>query len=186
MVRCEANALQRFLRMRKPMRRTFVAGLLFGLLPLRAASIDPVVTTGVVNAPPSEVWKALTTKEGIESWMVAKTEFELRVGATWKTSYSKDSTLDDDAAIHHTILAYDPERMFAFRTIKIPNGFPFPNAIAKTWTVMYLEPMGERQTRFTSRMLGYTDDEESQKMRTFFERGNQQTLESLIKRFEKR
>jgi hypothetical protein len=35
-------------------------------------------------------------------------------------------------------------------------------------------------------MLGFTDDEESQKMRAFFERGNQQTLESLIKRFEKR
>jgi uncharacterized protein YndB with AHSA1/START domain len=147
---------------------------------------EPIVTTGVVNAPASEVWKVLTTKEGIESWMVAKTEFELRVGAIWKTSYSKDSTLDDDAAIHHTILAYDPGRMFSFRTIKYPKGFAFPNAIAKTWTVIYLEPVGERQTRFTGRMLGYTDDDESQKMRAFFERGNQQTLDSLIKRFETR
>jgi uncharacterized protein YndB with AHSA1/START domain len=152
---------------------------------LQAASVEPVVTTGVVNAPPSEVWKVLTTKEGIESWMVAKTEFELRVGATWKTSYSKDSTLDDDAAIHHTILAYDPGRMFSFRTIKYPQGFAFPNAIAKTWTVVYLEPWGERQTKVTVRMLGYADDDESLKMREFFERGNQQTLEGLIKRFEK-
>jgi hypothetical protein len=65
-------------------------------------------------------------------------------------------------------------------------GFAFPNAIAKTWTVVNLEPLGERKTRFTSRMLGYTDDQESQRMRAFFERGNQQTLESLTKRFEKR
>jgi uncharacterized protein YndB with AHSA1/START domain len=153
---------------------------------LQAASVDPVVTTGIVNAPVNEVWKVLTTKEGIESWMVAKTEFELRVGAIWKTSYSKASTLDDDAAIHHTILAYDPGRMFSFRTIKYPKGFAFPNAIAKTWTVLYLEPVGDGQTRFTGRMLGFTDDEESRKMRAFFEQGNQQTLESLIKRFEKR
>jgi uncharacterized protein YndB with AHSA1/START domain len=165
--------------------RQVLLGVLLGTL-LQAASVDPVVTTGIVNAPVNEVWKALTTKEGIESWMVAKTEFELRVGAIWKTSYSKDSTLDDDAAIHHSILAYDPGRMFSFRTVKVPKGFPFPNAIAKTWTVIYLEPVGERQTRFTGRMLGFTDEEESQKMRAFFEQGNQQTLDSLIKRFETR
>ena len=150
---------------------------------LRAAPPDSVTTEGIVNAPIGDVWRVLTTKEGIESWMVAKTEFELRVGATWKTSYSKESTLDDDAAIHHTILAYDPGRMFSFRTIKYPKGFAFPNAIAKAWTVIYLEPVGEHQTRFTGRMLGFADDEESQKMRAFFERGNQQTLDSLIKRF---
>jgi uncharacterized protein YndB with AHSA1/START domain len=167
------------------MNRTLILVLLLGNRLLQAVSVDPVVTTGVVNAPVNEVWKALTTKEGIESWMVAKTEFELRVGATWKTSYSKDSALDDDAAIHQSILAYDPGRMFSFRTIRIPKNFPFPNAIAKTWTVIYLEPVGERQTRFTARMFGYTDDEESQKMRTFFERGNQQTLDALIKRFQK-
>jgi uncharacterized protein YndB with AHSA1/START domain len=167
------------------MKKTLILVVVLGSTLLQAASVDPVVTTGVVNAPVSEVWKVLTTKEGIESWMVAKTEFELRVGAIWKTSYSKDSTLDDDAAIHHIILAYDPGRMFSFRTIKYPKGFAFPDAIAKTWSVIYLEPVGERQTRFTGRMLGFTDDEESQKMRAFFERGNRQTLESLIKRFEK-
>ena len=165
------------------MNRILILAVLLGNALLGAASLDPVVTTGIVNAPIEEVWKALTTKEGIESWMVAKTEFELRVGATWKTSYSKDSTLDDDAAIHHTILAYDPGRMLSFRTVKYPKGFAFPNVIAKTWTVIYLEPVGERQTKFTGRMLGFTDDEESQKMRAFFERGNQRTLDSLIKRF---
>jgi uncharacterized protein YndB with AHSA1/START domain len=167
------------------MKRTLILVFLLGNALLQAASLDPVVTTGIVNAPVSEVWKALTTKEGIESWMVAKTEFELRVGATWKTSYSKDSTLDDDAAIHHTILAYDPGRMFSFRTIKYPKGFAYTNAIAKTWTVIYLEPVGDSQTRFTGRMLGFTEDEESQKMRAFFDRGNQQTLDALIKRFER-
>jgi len=167
------------------MNKILIFAALLGSELIPAASVDQVVTTGIVNAPVSEVWKALTTKEGIESWMVAKTEFELRVGAIWKTSYSQDSTLDDDAAIHHTILAYDPGRMLSFRTIKYPKGFAFANAIAKTWTVIYLEPVGERQTRFTGRMLGFTEDQESQKMRAFFDRGNQQTLDALVKRFDK-
>ena len=32
-------------------------------------------------------------------------------------------------------------------------------------------------------MLGYTADEESQKMRAFFERGNKATLDALAKKF---
>jgi hypothetical protein len=31
--------------------------------------------------------------------------------------------------------------MFAFRTVKFPKGFPFPNAILKAWTVVYFEPV---------------------------------------------
>jgi uncharacterized protein YndB with AHSA1/START domain len=150
----------------------------------RAASVEPVVIEGIVNAPIEQVWKAFTTKEGIESWMVTKTEFQLRVGATWRTSYSKDSNLNDDASIHHTILAYDPGRMLAFRTIKTPRNFPFPNAISKTWNVVYFEPAGIGRTKVTTHMLGYEDNEESQKMRTFFEAGNKTTMDSLVKKFQ--
>src|SRR6185295_19340732 len=99
---------------------------------LHAASLEPVVTEGLVNAPVDAVWKAFTEKPLIEKWMVAKTEIELKVGAIWKTSYSKDSDLNDDASIHHTILAFDHGRMLAFRTIKIPKNFPY-SAITNTW-----------------------------------------------------
>ncbi len=163
------------------MRIALLAGILTAAA-LHAA--DPVVTEAVVNAPVDQVWKLFTTKEGIESWMVAKTEFELKIGAIWKNSYSKDSDLGDDASIHHVILAYDPGRMLAFRTVKPPKGFPFPNALAKTWNVIYLEPLSEGRTRVTGRMLGYTDDQEAQQMRTFFVRGNQQTMDALVKRIE--
>lgn len=142
---------------------------------------DVVTTEAVINAPLEKVWELFTTKAGMESWMIAKTEITLAVGGLWRTSYSKDSTLDDDAAIHHRILAYDPGRLFSFHTVKPPKGFPFPNAILKTWTVVYFEAAGSGQTRVTTRMLGYTQEEESQKMRTFFERGNQTTMDGLVK-----
>jgi uncharacterized protein YndB with AHSA1/START domain len=152
--------------------------------PPRPASLTSVVTEGVVNAPVSEVWKMWTTKEGIESWMVAKTDIDFRIGGLWKTSYSKEANLDGDSAIHQTILAYDPGRMVSYRTIKTPKNFPFPNAIFKTWVVVYLEAAGDKRTKVTAQMLGFTDDEESQKMRTFFESGNKTTLDNLIKKFQ--
>src|SRR5262249_2182756 len=140
--------------------RTILAGALFAGV-IRAAAPDAVVTEAVINAPVAQVWNAFTTKQGIESWMVTKTEFELLAGAIWKTSYSRDSNLNDDASIHHVILSYDPGRMLSYRTIKPPRGFQFPDALAKTWVVVYFEPLGANQTKLTTRMLGYTDDEES-------------------------
>ena len=151
--------------------------------PLGAASSEPVVTEGLVNGPIDAVWKAFTVTPAIEAWMVAKTEFELKVGATWRTSYSKDSNLNDETAIHHTILAFDPGRMLAFRTIKIPKGFPYP-AVTNTWTVVYFEPAGAGKTRVTARMMGFEEDEQGQKMRAFFERGNKQEFDALVKFFE--
>jgi uncharacterized protein YndB with AHSA1/START domain len=147
-----------------------------------SASVDAIVTEAVINAPVAEVWREWTTKEGLESWMVAKTEIDLRVGGTWRTSYSKTSSLDDDESIRHTILAYDPMKMFSMRTVRPPKNFPFPNAILNTWTVVYFEPAGESRTKVTAHMLGFTDDEESRKMRAFFEDGNRRTLDSLVKK----
>jgi len=151
-----------------------------------SASVDPIITEAVIAAPVAEVWKVWTTKEGIESWMVAKTDIDLRIGGTWRTSYSKSSSLDDDESIRHTILAFDPLKMFSMRTVKPPKSFAFPNAILKTWTVVYFEPVGESKTKVTAHMLGFTEDEESQKMRAFFEAGNRTTLDNLVKKYQTR
>lgn len=159
---------------------------LFALASPGYAQSQPLVTSAIVNAPIDQVWQAWTTKEGIESWMVAKTDFELRVGALWRTSYNRDSTLDDGASIHQSILAFDPERMLAFRTVKVPANFPFAAGIAHSWTVVYFEPVGQAQTSVVVRMLGYDGDAETQRMRAFFEQGNRSTLDALVKKFAAR
>lgn len=148
-----------------------------------ATAVDPVVTEGVVNGSVDAAWKAFTEKSVIEKWMVAKTDIDLKVGGLWRTSYSKDSDLNDDMAIHHTILAFDPGHMLAFRTIKAPKDFPYP-AITRTWTVVYFESAGAGKTRITARMMGFEDDESGRRMRVFFERGNQAEFEALVKFFE--
>src|SRR5688572_25334921 len=150
---------------------------------LSAAPADPLVQEAVVNASVDAVWKAWTTKAGLEAWLVAKTEIDLKVGGIWRTSYSKDSNLNDDMAIHQTILSFDPGRMFSFRTTKTPQGFPFPG-ITNAWTVLYFESAGAGKTRVIARMMGFGDDEPSRNMRAFFERGNRSELDKMIKFFE--
>jgi uncharacterized protein YndB with AHSA1/START domain len=157
--------------------------LLCSNVPASAAALEPVVTEGIVNAPLERVWNAFTEKSLIEQWMVTKTEFELKVGSIWRTSYSKDSDLNDDAAIHHTILAFDPLRMLAFRTIKPPKNFPYPE-ITKTWTVVYFESVGPDKTRVTARMMGFEDNDQGARMRAFFERGNKSEFDALMKYFD--
>lgn len=142
-----------------------------------------LVHEGVVAAPLKEVWAAFTTKEGQESWMVAHSEVELKVGGLMRTHYDPKGKLGDPQTIENTIISYDPERMLSIRVTRAPEGFPFPEAVKGMWTVIYFEPAGPRATRVRFVGLGFGGDEESKKMRAFFDRGNAYTLKQLQERF---
>ena len=163
---------------------------LLTLLPVRPLSepavTDAIVAVAVVDAPASEVWKAWTTSGGVESWMVAHAEIDLRVGGKMRTHYSKEGKLGDPGTIENTIISYDPERMLSLKVAKTPERFPFKKAVQDMWTVVYLEPVAGGKTKVTCRGLGFTEDPESQQMRRFFERGNQMTLDALAARFKEK
>lgn len=150
-----------------------------------ATADQPLVSTQVINAPVADVWKAFTTTEGIKSWMVAEGDVDLRIGGKFRTGYQPGTDLNGPNAIENTILAFDPERMITIQNTKAPEKFPFKKAIAEVWTVIYFESLSAKQTRVTSRMLGYRQEDEFIKMRRFFMDGNKQTLEELKKHFEK-
>lgn len=164
-----------------------VVSLMFALaaLPIGCCAQDDnrLIDEAVVNAPLDQVWAAFTTKAGLESWMVAHAEIELKIGGKMKTRYDSKGTVDDAMAIENTILSYEPMHMISFRVTKSPQGFPFPNAITNMWTVVYFEAQGEKATRVKEVCMGFGNDEESKKMREFFKRGNAFTLEELQKRF---
>ena len=157
-----------------------------GVLPSvgRAQDDNRLVQEGVVNAPLDQVWVAYTTGAGLESWMVAHAEIELKIGGKMKTRYDPKGTVDDAQAIENTILSYEPRRMLSFKVTKAPQGFPFPSAITNMWTVVYFEAQGEKATRVRGVSMGFGNDEESKRMREFFQHGNAVTLERLQKRFE--
>src|SRR5258708_5632442 len=138
----------------------------------RAQDDNRLVHEGLMNAPLDQVWAAFTTKEGLESWMASHAEIELKIGGTMKTQYDPKGTIDDAKAIENTILSYEPKRMLSFKVTKAPQGFPFPNAIKNMWTVVYFEAQGEKATRVREVSMGFGNDDESKKMREFFNRGN--------------
>lgn len=150
---------------------------------LTAAEAPPLVHSGIVNASLDDVWAAFTTSDGIKSWMLPHADIDLKVGGKMRTHYDKNGKLGDEHSIENTILSYDPKRMFSIKATKQPKNFPFKNAIAGMWTVIYFEAMGEQQTRLTIVGLGFTDEEESQKMRKAFDAGNGYTLKKLQQHF---
>ncbi len=148
-----------------------------------AADLPPVVSEGVVNAPPAEVWRAWTTAEGMKSWLAPKADIDLRIDGLMRTNYNPKAELGDDGTIENRILAFDPERMFAIKVARAPKTFPFPEAVKRMWTVVYLIDQGAGQTLVRAVGHGFTDDPESSKMRDFFQRGNDYTLGELQRRF---
>ena len=159
-----------------------IAILAASLLTTRIASADTSPVTHSAELPISveKAWNAFTKPEEMTQWMVAKAQVDLRVGGKMLTSYSKDSNLHDETTIENTYLSYDPQRMISMQATGQPKGFPFKEAIKKMWTVIYFEPAGPDKTRLTVRSLGFADDDESQKMRAFFDRGNKATMDALI------
>ena len=137
----------------------------------------------MIDAPVDAVWAALATKEGQESWNVAHAEIDLKIGGKMRTHYDAAGRIGDPNTIENTILCFEPRRMLAIQVLNPPEKFPFKNAIKKVWTVIYFEDAGPSLTRLRIVGNGYGDDEESRKLRSFFEKGNAYTLQKLQEKF---
>jgi uncharacterized protein YndB with AHSA1/START domain len=147
------------------------------------ASTTEQVVEGMIHAPVDAVWAALTTKRGLESWNVAHAEIDLKIGGKMLTHYDAAGRIGDPNTIENTILCFEPRRMLAIQVLSPPEKFPFKNAIKKVWTVIYFEDAGLSLTRLRIVGNGYGDDEESRKLRSFFEKGNAYTLQKLQEKF---
>jgi hypothetical protein len=135
----------------------------------------------VVDAPPGEVWAAISTVEGWKSWAVP---------VAWspapdmiETSYTPTAQPGDASTIRQQILLRLPERLMVFRTVKAPAGFPDFDTYAKVVSAFELEPAGEGRTRVRLTGTGYDDSEAGKRLLGFFERGNAVSLEALRARF---
>ena len=159
-------------------------GLVFAALAL--AQQPTFFVEGVIEAPVADVWKVFSTSEGYKALGVALAEVDFRVGGTIRSRYSADGVLGDDETIENQIMAYEPLRMLATRIQKPPKTFPFKEAWKKGWSVITLTDLGNGRTHIRAASVDFGTDEESQAMRRFFERGNQQTLDTLQKFFAAR
>eukprot|EP00913_Durusdinium_trenchii_P023462 g22040.t1 len=132
-----------------------------------------------VDAEVARVWKAFTTDKGLRSWMAPVVEFELKLGGKMKANYNPKGKIGDETTIENTVLAYDPQRMLALKATKFPKGFPFKEAAGSAWSVFYFTSLPSKRTRITVVGNGYTESEQSKKMRSFFATANKYSLDKL-------
>ncbi|MCK6447432.1 MAG: SRPBCC domain-containing protein [Planctomycetes bacterium] len=139
------------------------------------------VSERVVDASPAEVWRLYTTREGAESWMVARASIELALGGKIKTSYDPGSKLDDDGTIVTHVLAYEPERLLATR-FDVPKGAAQLKLAETTWVTLTLEPVDGGKTRVRCAHMGFGAGEDWDRVFTFFSQGNEHELGELAER----
>jgi uncharacterized protein YndB with AHSA1/START domain len=139
-----------------------------------------------INASVAEVWKAFTTDAGLKLWMAPVVKIDLKIGGKMSSSYIEDATLGDDSTIENTIMAYDPNRMLALQATRFPKGFSFEDAAKGTWSVFYFSKLSPTRTKVVIVGLGYRDDEQSQKMRSFFATANEYSMDKLNKALQAR
>ncbi len=144
------------------------------------------ITEGIIDAPLDAVWNAFATKEGQEAWNVAHAEIDLKIGGKMRTHYDAKGKIGDANTIENVILAFEPRKMLTMKVGNPPEKFPFKEAIKNVWHVLYFEEAGPNSTRVRVVGLGYGADEESKKLRVFFEKGNAYTLKRLQEHFAKK
>ncbi len=148
-----------------------------------AQSLDSIVTEGTVAAPVSAVWTAWTTPEGLKSWLAPHVDIDLRIDGLMRTNYDPKGSLEAPGTIENKVLAFEPEKMLSIRVVKAPEKFPFKSKIGEMWTVLYFQPTPDGKTVLRIVGLGFGSDEESQRMKDFFQQGNAFTLSQLQKHF---
>ena len=144
-----------------------------------AADNNRVVYETEIDADIDAVWSAFTTNQGLRAWMAPLVEIELALGGKIKANYNAKGKLGDETTIENTILSFDPKRMLSLKATGFPKGFPFEDAAKATWSVFYFTELPSSRTKVTVVGLGYTDDEQSKKMRSFFATANKHSLDKL-------
>lgn len=141
--------------------------------------VNPLVHEAIVEAPLAEVWNIWATSEGLRAWMAPHAEIDLCVGGLMRANYNPDGQLGDSQTIVNTVLSFEPQKMISIKVVKTPEGFPFPNAITQMWSVIYFAAVDENKTAVREVSLGFSSDQESQRMREFFNGGNSTTMNEL-------
>lgn len=141
--------------------------------------------TGVVNASIDDLWKAWTTADGwVAAVGVAKADVDFRLGGRIRTHDDPQGTIGDDGTITNTVIAYEPERMIAFKSTAPTNA---PDSVkhfcANGFSVLRFDPLAPTRTRLTITQMGCGDDPLDDEAYAFFDRGNAWTLKKIQDHF---
>jgi uncharacterized protein YndB with AHSA1/START domain len=131
----------------------------------------------VVSAPVDEVWKAFTTKEGLQTWLWRDAKVDLREGGDWLVLYPEGKTGGG------TILSFEAKSKLVLSAMA-PEWFPNVRA-ERTHAVFEFAPAGPGETRVTLTQTGWKQGKEWDDAYEYLSKGNAQLLAQLQRRFEK-
>lgn len=138
----------------------------------------------MVNATLEDVWKAVTTADGLESFMAPVVFVELKTGGRFESNYRIGSKLGDPGTIRNTVLNYVPMEMFSIK-VNLTEGFPKgPREAGTLFAVLTFKDLGKKRVKVTESMLGWGTGQDWDKTYKFFDWGNAYTLGQLYRRFK--
>ena len=136
----------------------------------------------IVQATLDEAWAAWTTREGIVSFFAPEAEIEARVGGAFHIHFDPTAPPGMKGADEMRIMALQPKKMISFDW-NAPPSLPEVRP-QRTFVVVRLEPLGERETRVSLHHTGWGDGGEWDKAYAYFDRAWAHVLANLKKRFE--
>ena len=136
-----------------------------------------------VEATPAEVWTAIATADGWQTWAVPIAWIDTQDPDLLETSYDPAARPGQPQTIQQRFIVRIPGRMLAFRTVKASAGFPDFESFARVTSVIELIPIDDGRSRVRLTMTGYPDSEAGRRLLGFFDQGNAISLERLRRRF---
>lgn len=136
----------------------------------------------IVQATLDEAWAAWTTREGIVGFFAPEAEIEARVGGAFHIHFDPTAPPGMKGADEMRIMALQPKKMISFDW-NAPPSLPEVRP-QRTFVVVRLEPLGERETRVSLHHTGWGDGGEWDKAYAYFDRAWAHVLANLKKRFE--
>jgi uncharacterized protein YndB with AHSA1/START domain len=146
-----------------------------------AAAERAIEKSAVVDATVDQVWDSWTTREGIVGFFAPDAKIEPRVGGAFQIYIDPIAEPGMKGADEMRYMALQPKKMISFDWNAPPS---LPEARAqRTFVVVRIEPVSEKQTRVTLHHTGWGDGGEWDKAYAYFERAWGNVLINLQKRW---
>ncbi len=142
-----------------------------------------ITKEAVVPAGISDVWKAWTTKEGIQSFFAPECNIEYKLFGRYEMIFLPDAKRGSQGGEGNIILAIEFEKMLSFCWNAPPQIPEVRNQ--RTFVTLKFEKAGENETQVHFCQAGWGDSEEWDKAYDYFDKAWDRVFTSLITRFKK-
>ena len=134
----------------------------------------------IVPAPVDDVWAALSTTAGLQTWLWSDVKVDLKPGGDWLVMFPGRGGAPGSTG-GGTIVSFVPRRRLEIRALA-PDRFPTVRQ-ERTTAVFELQGVTPRSTKVTMTQTGWKVGPEWDAAYEYLANGNAQLLEQLHTRF---